>query len=267
MSLDGVILLLTKEVKRRALEAGFVSIGIADSNLLKHLQYGWVGEVRELYRPEAELASVKSVIVLAFNTWDRAYSLTIDSPSWRNNGYQAPESRFAYVSLGYEVIKNRAWTVVEFLRNEGFEAKWSVDIPLKTTAVLCGLGCQGKSSLLITPDYGPRVFLIAILTSAELKKDGPFEEDLCKNCERCIKACPTNAIDPYRPRIEHCMIYYLECPESSKVPESVREKTRNLIKRPTSSSYIECTRCIDVCPIGSPRKSPLSERESNDVWS
>ncbi|MHA1959809.1 MAG: epoxyqueuosine reductase [Candidatus Thorarchaeota archaeon] len=255
MSLDGVIMTLTKEVKRIALEADFVSIGITDPCLLKDLNYGWVGEVREIYRPEAELANVKSVIVLAFNTGDCAYSLTIDSPSWRNRDSQSPESQLAYISLGYEVIKNKAWTVVDFLRSEGFEAKWSLDIPLKTTAVLCGLGSQGKSSLLITPKYGPRVFLIAVLTSAELKADDPFEEDLCKDCERCIKACPTNAIDPYRPRIEHCMVYHLECPASPKVPETVREKTRELIKRPTSGSYIECTRCIDVCPIGRPRES------------
>lgn len=209
-----------------------------------------MGEVRELYRPEAELASTKSVIILAFNTWDSAYSLTIDSSRWRNNGTQLPSKRFAHNSLGYEVMKNKAWTIVDFLQKEGFEAKWSVGIPLKTTAVLCGLGSQGKNSLLITPDFGPRVFLIAVLTSAELKPDSPFEEDLCKDCERCIKVCPTNAIEPYKPRIERCMVYHLECPDSTKVPESVKEKTKQLIKRPTPNSYIECTRCVDVCPIG-----------------
>jgi len=106
---------LTNEVKRKAIEAGFVSIGIADLDMLKNLHYGWVGEVRELYRPEAELANTKSVIILAFNTWDSAYSLTIHSPIWRNNGTQLPSKRFAHNSLGYEVMKNKAWTIVAFL--------------------------------------------------------------------------------------------------------------------------------------------------------
>jgi len=243
---------LTNGVKQKAIEAGFVSVGIVDLERLKDLHYGWVGEVRELYRPEAELTSTKSVIVSALNTWDRAYSLNIDSLSWRNNGTQHSNSRFVHNSLGYEVMKNKAWTIVNFLNNEGFEAKWSVGIHLKRAAVLSGLGTQGKNSLLITPDFGPRVFLIAVLTSAELKSDSPFEHDFCEDCERCIKACPTNAIiEPYKPKIERCMVYHLECPNSTKVPESVRKKTRHLIERPTSNSYIECTRCVDACPIGS----------------
>jgi len=241
---------LTNEVKQKAIEAGFVSVGIIDLAGLTDLHSSWVGEVRELYRPEAELANTKSVIVLAFNTWDRAYSLTIDSSSWTNNGIQSSGSRFAHNSLGYEVMKNKAWTIVDFLHNEGFEAKWSVGIHLKRAAVLSGLGAQGKNSLLITPEFGPRVFLIAVLTSAELIPDSLFEEDLCKDCKKCIKVCPTKAIEPYRPRIERCMVYHLECPDSSIVPESVREKSKQLIKKPTPNSYIECTRCVDVCPIG-----------------
>ncbi|MFX1483151.1 MAG: 4Fe-4S double cluster binding domain-containing protein [Promethearchaeota archaeon] len=248
-------LTLANQVKQRALEVGFVSVGIADVNALKALPYGWVGEVRELYRPENELPGAKSVIMLAFNTWDRAYSLNVESSSWTNSGTQHQDSRYAHNSLGYEVMKNKAWTIVEFLKERGFEARWSLGIPLKTTAVLCGLGAQGKNSLLITPEFGPRVSLIAVLTSACLTPDNPFEDDLCKNCDRCIKVCPTRAIEPYNPRIEHCMVYHLECPDSTKVPEQVKEKSRQLTKRPTSNSYIECTRCVDVCPIGKEHES------------
>lgn len=245
---------LTEGVKQRAIDAGFVSVGITSPEMLRNLPYGWVGEVRELYRPEEELPNVKSVIVMAFNTWDTVYSLKIDSPSCRNNEAHSTTFRFAYNSFGYEVMKNKAWTVIDYLRNEGFESKWSVGIPLKTAAIKCGLGCQGKSSLLLTPDYGPRVFLIAVLTSAEMEIDQPFEDDLCGDCERCIKACPTKAIEPYRLNIEHCMVYPLECPDSTAVPDYVREKEQQLIKRPTPNSYIQCTRCIDVCPIGRPKK-------------
>ncbi|MHA1959138.1 MAG: 4Fe-4S double cluster binding domain-containing protein [Candidatus Thorarchaeota archaeon] len=235
-----------------AIEAGFVSVGITSVRMLNDLPYGWVGEVRELYKPEEELPSVKSVIVMAFNTPDQGYFVNILSPEWRNNGTQSQSARFGHNSYAYEVMKNKAWRVVEYLRDAGFEAKWSVGIPLKTTAVLCGLGYQGKSSLLVTPSHGPRVNLIGVLTSAELETDRPFEEDLCGDCERCMKVCPTKAILPYRPRINHCMVYSLECPDSTEVPENVKERTKQLIKRPTSNSYIECARCIDVCPIGRP---------------
>ncbi|UCE11327.1 MAG: epoxyqueuosine reductase [Candidatus Thorarchaeota archaeon] len=242
--------ILTKRVKSRAIDAGFVSVGVAEVDRLRELYYGWAGEVREIFRPEKELPSTRSVVVMAYSIPDHGYFLNIPAPRLRSSEKHQESKGPGHNSYVYEVMKNKAWRVVEYLRDEGFETKWSVGIPLKTTGVLCGIGYQGKSSLLVTPSHGPRVDLIAILTSAELNPDVPFERDLCGTCEKCIIACPTNAIEPYRLRINHCMVYPLECPDSTEVPDSVREKADQLITRPTRSSFIQCSRCMDVCPIG-----------------
>jgi len=65
---------------------------------------------------------------------------------------------------------------------------------MKDTAVMAGLGCVGKSNLLITPDYGPRQRLRVMLIDAELPSTGPIEYDPCFKCPMpCRKACPQHA--------------------------------------------------------------------------
>jgi len=193
---------------------------------------------------------------MGFNVWDRAFNLAVDSPDWRGYGMHTSDEQREHYQFYYEIMKNKAWRIVDYLGKRGFESSFSLSIPLKTAAVRCGLGCQGKSTLVITPSYGPRVRLISVLTTAELDVDEPYNEDLCRDCEKCLTACPTKALDPYKLKIERCMTYSAESPHSSDVAEEVRELERRLIRKPTSNSYIECTICIDVCPIGKACSTP-----------
>ncbi len=244
---------LTQDFKHKALEVGFTSVGITTPDQLRHLPYGWVGKVRKLHTPEEAFPSVKSVIMLAFHTWDPGFFMNIVSPQWRGYGLHPPGEKIEGYYLAHEVMTNKAWLLVDFLWKRGYEARPSTALPNKTAAIQCGLGCQGKNTLLVTPDHGPRVSLISLLTTAKLDTDSPFEEDLCGDCDRCIKACPTKALKPYTIEMQRCMTYSVESPESPDVPEDVREKERRLVPRPTSNSYIECATCITVCPIGKPR--------------
>lgn len=241
---------LTENLKQLAQEVGFASVGISKPEMLEDLPYGPVGKVTTLKSPVQELPGVKSIILLVFHTWDKIFSLSVDSPEWRGYGLHSPEEKFESYYLPYEIMKNKAWEIVDFLRREGYESKYSLRIPLKTTAINCGLGCQGKSTLLITPGHGPRVNLISVLTTAELEIDAPFAANLCGNCNLCVTACPTKALDPYSITIEKCMTYSAESPCSSDVSPHVREMEKKLVLRPSKNSYIECARCMEVCPIG-----------------
>ena len=119
----------------------------------------------------------------------------------------------------------------------------------------CGLGCQGKNTLLITPTHGPRIRLISVLTTAELEIDEPYKNDLCGDCEKCVIACPTKALEPYKININRCLTYAAEEPYVQEVPDDVRIIEKRLIKRPSPNSYIECTTCIEACPIGKPLRT------------
>ncbi len=65
---------------------------------------------------------------------------------------------------------------------------------LKDAAVMAGLGCIGRNNLLVTPQYGPRVRLRAVVLSAELPPTGPIDFDPCAGCDApCLRRCPQNA--------------------------------------------------------------------------
>jgi epoxyqueuosine reductase len=65
---------------------------------------------------------------------------------------------------------------------------------LKDAAVMAGLGCIGKNNLFITPDYGPRVRLRAMLLDVELPATGAADFNPCRGCDMpCRAACPQAA--------------------------------------------------------------------------
>jgi epoxyqueuosine reductase len=65
----------------------------------------------------------------------------------------------------------------------------------KHAAQLSGLGIIGRHSLLITPQFGPRVRLACLLTEASLEASPPVQEDYCINCDACIRNCPSRALE------------------------------------------------------------------------
>lgn len=242
--------LLENQVKQLAYDAGFTAVGITHSDKLENLPHGWVGQVRKLQRPDEEFPAVKSIIIMAFHVWDKIFHLNVTAPS---NIHTKPKSEFdpfeGYFPT-YEIMKNKAWKVINFLRSKGYDAIYSIGIPLKPIAIACGLGWQGKNTLLITPELGPRVNLIALLTDADLVPDTPYPKNQCGKCEKCLKACPAKALTPYRCEITRCMVYSLECPNDPKVPQETRQLEAKLTQRPTRHTYIECSICMDVCPYG-----------------
>ena len=241
---------LTRRVKKMAYDEGFKAVGIARPESLEDLPYGWAFDVRELKRPREVLPTAESVIVMALHAWDKAFYMQINSPKWKGYGFHSPEEKIeGYYSCSM-ISMSKAWPVVSMLRGEGYEAALTTAIPLKTTAVMCGLGAIGKNSLLINPEIGPRLGLMAVVTSAELDPDEPFTGDLCGDCTRCLDACPTKALRPFGITLERCLTYASENPGKTNIPEDVRELEERLVVKPTENSYIECGICMQACPYG-----------------
>jgi len=63
----------------------------------------------------------------------------------------------------------------------------------KLGAHRAGLGWIGKSCLLVTPDHGPRVRWVNVLTDAPLEPTGSPVKPRCGECMECVDICPVHA--------------------------------------------------------------------------
>lgn len=101
--------------------------------------------------------------------------------------------------LGYSYDALTLLTLAQYIRNLGYRAYASMNdsslaIPL---AVQAGLGEVGRHSLLITPEYGPRLRLGRIHTDMPLQISTPQSTGVaafCAICDRCATGCPPKAI-------------------------------------------------------------------------
>jgi hypothetical protein len=73
-----------------------------------------------------------------------------------------------------------------------------VFIHLRIAAFCAGLGEIGYSKVFLTPEFGPRQRLAAVLTDAPLEPDPLFTGNICDRCMCCVKDCAGNAISPDR---------------------------------------------------------------------
>jgi epoxyqueuosine reductase len=151
-------------------------------------------------------------------------------------------------------------------------------LSLPHAAVEAGLGTLGLNLMLLTREYGPRILLGAVLTSAELEPDEPLREPLClgESCGRCLLACPGDAIRQWQLLKPRCAPYaspygfdYLMKHVEQLVTAPAEERDGLLKSRETFMAwqsilrgvgvYSGCTRCVDVCPVGADYEQHLRD--------
>lgn len=131
----------------------------------------------------------------------------------------------------------------------------------RAMARMAGLGWQGKSLLIVTPQYGPRVRLATVLTDMPLATDRPLR-NRCGTCDRCVRACPAAAIkgappaDRYNGRGDALDL------------DRCAKKALQFKALPDIAARV-CGVCIRVCPFGSRRgrrrEGSLDSRGA-DLW-
>ncbi|MEK7397474.1 MAG: hypothetical protein AAB116_11115 [Candidatus Poribacteria bacterium] len=65
---------------------------------------------------------------------------------------------------------------------------------LRVVGCAAGLGDLGLSKLFLSPQFGPRQRIFAVLTDAEMEPDPLITEPICDECGACVRGCTAGAI-------------------------------------------------------------------------
>ncbi len=152
-------------------------------------------------------------------------------------------------------------------------------LSLPHAAVEAGLGTLGLNLQLLTPQFGPRVILTAVLCSVDVECDRPMAEALClgPSCGRCLKTCPGDAVQHWGRDWQACdkhrsphgfaqLTGHLE----KIIQESDAKKRKDLLRSEDSFNLWQsilrgagvvtgCRRCADVCPVGEDYEKMLAD--------
>jgi ferredoxin len=151
--------------------------------------------------------------------------------------------------------------------------------------VEAGLGTLGLEVNILTPEYGPRVYLTGILTELELEADKPMAEQVCigESCSRCLHSCPGDAVLHFGIDKRACATFAQEfgfaqimkflgrmfdAQAQGATVESLVAMTRSrdhfgfwqgLLR--VVGSFGDCPRCLAVCPVGDDYHAHLADSQ------
>ena len=263
-------------VKQRALELGADLAGVASAATLN----AFPPDPRWPQTPERILPSLKSVIVLAqripagafrahsnvpVQYMDMLVLRKMDKVAYRLAGELEAAGHAAFVTAAQETDWNlkRASYGRLSTRHLGVEA---------------GLGTLGLEVNILTPEFGPRIYLTGVLTELGLEADPRITEQVCigESCSRCLHACPPNAVLHWGIDKRGCateaqefgfmtMLQFMERVIDAAPSERSRLlKTRDLFGfwqglLRVVGSFGDCPRCLAVCPVGNDYHAHLAD--------
>jgi epoxyqueuosine reductase QueG len=145
-----------------------------------------------------------------------------------------------------------------------------------------GLGTFGLEVNILTPEFGPRVYLTGVLTELELAADRPMAEQVCigESCSRCLHSCPADAVKHFGIDKRACATEAQEFGFSTIlqfferfIAASQADKMKMAASRDlfgfwqgllrVVGSFGDCPRCLAVCPVGNDYHAHLAEPQKH----
>lgn len=166
-------------------------------------------------------------------------------------------ARYARGRDYHDIMKRRLHNVADRMRElfPGSGYRSFVDtVPVleRELAAACGIGWQGRNTMIINPVRGSYLLLGGAACTLELavpENQRPIA-DACGTCTRCIDACPTGAISSYSVDATRC-ISYLTIERRTPIEPELFDKIGEWL--------YGCDVCQEVCPHNSAAWSSRGE--------
>jgi ferredoxin len=268
-------------VKRRARELGADLVGIASAATLN----AFPPDPRWPQTPDRISPFCKSVIVIVQRIPAGAFRCKSNVP-------------VQYMDmLVLRKMDKVAYRLAEELESAGHpsfvtaaqETDWSYKrasygrLSTRHLGVEAGLGTLGLEVNILTPEFGPRVYLTGLLTELELEPDHPMTEQVCigESCSRCLHSCPADAVLHFGIDKRACateaqefgfstiLKFFERLIDTPADAESGEDKAAMLRSRDlfgfwqgllrVVGSFGDCPRCLAVCPVGDDYHAHLAE--------
>ncbi len=241
---------LSEFVKAEAINIGFFDCGFSSA---RHLPYDekrmeiWLKEGKNAdmsylernrekrYNPTLLVDGAKTLITVLFNYYPSVKLEEI-------NNFKI--SKYAYGKDYHYIIKDKLKTLLHKIEEKTGVRKSRIFVdsaPVldKAWARESGLGYIGKNTTIINKKGGSFFFIGHIIIDIELENENKAVTNSCGTCTKCIQACPTDALEPFKLDANKC-ISYLTIENKGDIPQTFSGKFENYI--------FGCDICMDVCP-------------------
>lgn len=185
--------------------------------------------------PQALMAQARSAIVVAQPYFPNPSSAPL--ASLRTALYAQGEDYHRWFLAKLEKLKRDLLTIYpteQFLCYAD-----SKPVAERDLAARAGLGWIGKNGCLIDRSRGSLFFIGELYTTLDLP-EASLIPDHCGTCDRCVTACPTQAIRANRTLDAGRCISYLNIEAKENPPEDLRAQM--------SDWFFGCDICQTVCP-------------------
>jgi epoxyqueuosine reductase len=228
---------LGRAVEARARELGASVVGLAPVE-----RWGEHGEVPEPYRPAAIWPQARTVVTFGV---PMLLPIIDSTPSINHQELYDTANRLLD-DVGYRLsvwltdrghpsfsLPRDGYGSLEVLLEKPFAAFSHV-----MAAKYAGLGTIGLAHNLVTPEYGPRLRLASIFTTAALPGSPVRTDDCCNGCRVCERLCPVGALE----HRDDALIGRYDKAACTRHHITLR-----------GEKHWPCGICVKVCPVGADR--------------
>ncbi|UTW67876.1 tRNA epoxyqueuosine(34) reductase QueG [bacterium SCSIO 12643] len=238
------------QIEQKAYQLGFSLFGVSKAEFLdeearflekwlqdqSHGEMAWMeNHFDKRTNPTKLVEGAQTVVSLGFE-----YLPALPAP--QDDTYKI--SKYAYGKDYHKVLKKKLIELLHFIEEKvgavnGRAFVDSAPVMEKAWAKRSGLGWIGKNTLVLNRKKGSQFFLAELILDVEMETTSPVK-DLCRTCNLCVEACPTDALNtPYQLDAKKC-ISYLTIELRNEIPTEFKGQMENWI--------FGCDICQDVCP-------------------